>query len=233
MQINTCRVVKAFTASFAMLLLVVNFGYAQETTPTRTTPVRSNSVRSNIVERVEQKMTEAKEKNAAAREEFKEKVAEIKDENKKAAVERINTALQTINTNKTTRWANALEKLNEILSRIKTKAGELETAGADVSTLNALINEAQINIDDASEAVENQAAKEYIIEIVDEQTLREAVQPIVQQFKEDLRATLGIVTVAKDSVKEAAAGLSTVQIPSSNPQQVLEMEPGSGDDILQ
>jgi len=216
---------RAFVLVLFLLLSILFLGisYAQESSETSSGTETAGSTkiaqveakRQNILENVQKKREAAMERVKTARENFQEKLSQITDEGKKNAVERINNALSTINTNKTDRWASALEKLSDILERIKNKVSDAEANGADVSAINELITTAEGAIASATNAVETQAGKEYVIEITDEETLGQSVRTVVQQFKQDLRTVHAEVIKARDAVRQAARALVSLNTTSN------------------
>lgn len=195
------------TIIFASFILFSAVSFAQETV-TRTAQV--GQVRENVAERVAEIRVDAQQSMATKRAEVAEKVKALTDENKKAALERITEAISNINENKTSRWAAVLDLLSGIIERIKTSLATLETEGTDVTSAVALVTAAESAIADASDAVELQAGKTYILEIEGETNLGQVVRPVMQQFKQDLRTTLTSILNARDAVRQAARGLAAV-----------------------
>lgn len=135
------------------------------------------------------------------RQEFKDRLQTIRDEAKKTIVERIDTKIATINTNATIRLSSALNKLSSAITRIEDKITSDQNESQEV--LQA-IDTAKASIEAAETAVDEQASKSYIIEITDEESLRQAVSTVVQQFKSDLDTTKRSVLQAKSDTLTAA-----------------------------
>jgi len=53
------------------------------------------------------------------------------------------------------------------------------------------------------------------LEIVDENSLKQTIEPVIQQFKKDLRATHAEVVNAKKALKKLARSLSTLNPPDT------------------
>lgn len=215
-----------------MLAFITSYSSAQEIDNTlqQTRTTQTRQIRENVSDMVAEKRASMQQKNADAREKLSKDLATMSDEAKKAIVERLNTKLQTMNETKTTRWANALDTLSEILTRIEANINTLKDSGVDTTSADALVLSAQEAIENASDLVTTQAENSYIIEITDETTLRESIQPVVQKFKEDLRTTLTAVKTARDAVRLAARGLA--QLSSTNTEeQTLDLQPNPGNNI--
>ncbi len=230
------RFITSTILALALLSLFSVYSFAQELENTlqQTRTTQTRAVRENVSDMVAEKRAAMQQRNVAAREKFSEDLAAITDETKKAIVERLNTKLQTMNEAKTTRWASALDTLSEILTRIETNINVLKDSGVDTTSADTLVAGAKEAIESASVLVTTQAENSYVIEITDEATLRESIQPVVQKFKEDLRATLASVKTARDAVRLAARGLAALNtVPAENEQQTLDLQPDSGSDIIQ
>jgi hypothetical protein len=144
-------------------------------------------LRQQIKDQVQTKREEVKEIVAARKEEFKAKLQIIRDEKKKALVERIDAKLANVNLKHTDRFTQVLSNLQTLLDKISP----------DVNIL-----EAQAAIDAAQMAVENQAAKTYIITISTETALRSDAGAVTSQLRQDLVATHKLVVAAKQAVQK-------------------------------
>lgn len=180
-----------------------------------------------ITDRIIQKRLDAVERVKDKRESFREKLATIKDERKRAIVERIDNRISTINENRTNRFAEALEKLNLILDRIINKTNSLESEGVDVTELNNSIVIAQSALNNAEDAVEGQAGKEYVIEIDTESTLGSVVSSTVRDIKNDLRIVHQAVVDARTSIRKTVGQLRATMKSGNadnNPANVQSVE---------
>jgi hypothetical protein len=140
------------------------------------------------------------EKNKAIREEFKEKLKALKDEKKQTIVERIDNKITNLNKLHTDRFNNILERLGNILDRIQEKVNTLEAQEKDVSSLNSLIDISITKISEAQTAVNEQAAKDYIINIQSEQNLGQTISAVHLEFKNDIKSVRDLVKDARRSV---------------------------------
>ncbi|MBI1982026.1 MAG: hypothetical protein HYS68_00325 [Candidatus Levybacteria bacterium] len=151
-----------------------------------------------------------KEAAQQKREELKTRLQTIKDEKKKAAVERIDTKIANMNEVYTVRFVSILTKLQSVLERVSQKAAEAKANGKDTALADAAIADAQAAIDSAKTAVSAQAAKEYVVSISDEKSLRNSVGATVSQFRKDLRDVHKMVVDAKQAVQNAVKELAKV-----------------------
>ena len=154
---------------------------------------------------------EARVRFQDARDDFKEKLAEIRDAQKQRIVERIADQLEQINVRWTNHFDNVLSRLSEILAKIGTRADKLEEAGKDVASVRDAIFDAQAVIDNAQDAVNSQAVNSYIIEISDEEGLRDDVKAVRDQLHDDLTATRDVVKGARQAVHDAFQALKDVR----------------------
>lgn len=102
------------------------------------------------------------------------------------------------------------------IERIQEKVNVEKENGQDTTEIESLITSAESAIADAEEAVETQAGKEYVITITDETKLHDAVKPIVDQLKADLKNVHNVVREAKEAVVVAAKGYGVLKVNSSN-----------------
>lgn len=150
-------------------------------------------LRKQIKETVQMKREKAKEVISAKKEKFKARLQTIKDQKKQVLVERIDGKLENVNTKHTDRFTEVLGNLQMILDKISVNATE-EKVIADTKI-------AQLAIDKAKTAVENQASKTYVITISTEKALRANVGATTSQLRLDLMATHKLVVDAKQAVQ--------------------------------
>lgn len=165
-----------------------------------------------IRQRIEDKKAEILQK----REEFRAKVQEIKDEKKKEIVERIDVKMSRANERRTSIMKQALQKMTLFIERIQEKVNREKESGQNTTQIESLINTADSAIASAEQVVVAQAGKAYVITITDETKLHDAVKPIVDQLKADLKITHSIVKEAKEAVVQVAKGYGVLKVNSSN-----------------
>jgi len=155
----------------------------------------------------------------SAREEFVTQLAALKDEKKKDITEKINEDLITSNTTATDRMFAILDKLEEILTRVETKINDAKTGGTEISAQETEIANAKAALQAAIDAVTEQAAKDYVITIGTDATLRNDVGTVVSQQKLDLKTTYETVRSAKQAIRQAAKSLKSLNTMSTMPYQ--------------
>lgn len=146
----------------------------------------------------------------AAREEFKAQLATLKDAQKSAIAEKISTNLADTNTKAVDRMFEILDTLEDILTRTEGKVAEAKAAGKDTTTQESEVDNAKTALEAAKDAVTAQAAKEYIITIGTDTTLRNDVGSVVSQQKQDLKTAYETVRSAKQAVRQAAKSLKSL-----------------------
>lgn len=156
---------------------------------------------------IEKIRLEKKSEMAVKKAEFEEQLQTLKDETKKQIAEKISERLTTSNTNATNRMFEIIDKLNEIMLRIEAKVTDAKINGIDTTVQEEGIQNAKLAIQGASDAITEQAAKEYIITVGDDTTLRNDVGTVVSQQKQDLRTTYELVRSARQAVRQVAKSL--------------------------
>ncbi len=211
------------TTSLVLFIAFTAFSFAQQpvrtsqpTTPRTINPTQNDTSSGSVAERVAERKAAIQKQREENKADLTEKLTIIKTAAKSTALQKIDTSVENLNGSKTDKWALVLDTLSSVLERIKVKVESSEAEGADVSAVSQLVDSAQAAIEEASSTVETQAEKTYTFEITDEKTLRSTVQPVIQTFKQDLTNTLASVRNARDSVREAAKGLSQISTPAGS-----------------
>lgn len=181
--------------SFAMLIFP-SLVFAQEVTVSTRTPT------------LKQKINVLKNDRAGKIEEFKARLAQIKDERKKELAQRIANKIENSNKRLTDKMTRALERLSTILNKIGDKEAALKAKGEDTTNLkNAIVN-AKTAIDEAKQAVSEQAAREYSAELADDSLLKAAIGRMVSSFRLDIVSAHKTVIAAKQAVSKAISELA-------------------------
>lgn len=176
--------------------------------PAQTRPLNTTqpaNARTLVQERTNEARSTAQERVSAAREAFREKMATITDQQKLNRLTNLDTKLNEINQRRTAQLSERLERLTAILSRISSQEAALEEE--NTTTLMARITTAQNAIEDATDAVDAQAAKDYVVNITTETALRTNASTTVRQFATDIRSVHKEVVDAQDAVKAAYQAL--------------------------
>lgn len=158
--------------------------------------------------RMEEKRQELKDQMEQKREELKQRLEKIRDERKKEVVERINGQIGELNERLTNHYLDVLEKLGGLLVRIAERTDNAEERGVDVSAVRTAINEANLSIANAKEAIEVQSGKTYTIEVTSEEGLKNDVGRARQAFHDDMVSVRDAVKAAHDAVRNAATTLA-------------------------
>ncbi|HLD11584.1 MAG TPA: hypothetical protein VJB91_01625 [Patescibacteria group bacterium] len=153
-------------------------------------------------ERIKERKEEIKQNMEDIREEFKVKLEELKDERKQKIIEHLSEMYGRINDRWTDHFLRILDRLTKILDKIELRAAEVTT-----TEITDSIADARTAIADAKTAVEEQAVKEYIIDLSDEEKLGEAAQDVHEQLRADLKATREKVQDAREAVHTAFKAL--------------------------
>jgi len=167
-------------------------------------------IRKEATEEARLAREKALEKTKYSREQFAERLREMRDEKKAKVVANIDEIMANRNERWVTHWNRVLDRLALILAKIEARRDNLSSEGKDVAAVTATITKARSAIDDAQTAVNEQAAKTYVIKIESEINLGQRVRTVVHQFKQDVSATIAKVRVAKQSVQDAFKALKVV-----------------------
>lgn len=141
------------------------------------------------------------------KEEFRLNLAKIKDQRKVEILNRLNEKFARVNKNRTDHWKKVLTRLNEFLGKIKNRRDVLKNSGKDTSSVDVAINNAQLKLDEASVAVNNQADKEYIMIIASASGLKSSAGSVISAETADLRVVQRSIDAAKKAVKDALVAL--------------------------
>jgi DNA repair exonuclease SbcCD ATPase subunit len=177
-----------------------------------------------IRNQIEQKREEMQTKIEKFKEQLRERLKARINERKQAIVERVYERINNLNTRLTNHYLNVLEQLEKVLERIESRAAKAKLNGVDISKVEEAIKKAQAAIEKAKQAVIDQAKKVYAPpEISGEDTLKQEVGKLRQQFHEDIKAVEKLVKEARDAVREAAVTLGQIrgvdgfEVPSATP----------------
>ncbi|MFA9289070.1 MAG: hypothetical protein ACEQSA_04280 [Weeksellaceae bacterium] len=180
----------------------------ESTTKPNTLPVRTREALQAEKMRMQEQSMERKEQMSIKREEFTEKMTEIKDTRKQAVLENLDERVVIINKAITDRMLKNLDKMEEILARLQVKVDAAET---DTTVAQTSIDEAEIAIDAARASVEDQQAKEYVIEISNETAVKTDAKTFIQELKTDLKTVHEVVKGARQAVVLVAREVAKLQ----------------------
>lgn len=208
-------------SSFVFLISPA-YAFAEETATTTTTTASTETNEPSITpteaatktrllkkpvaslrEETKEAKTEMRDKISGTREDFRAKVSAIKDDKKKQIINNLDLRIGTINTNRTNELNKILERLTMVLGKISTKEASLKSEGKNTTKLAADIASAQTAIDAAKQAVTDQAAKVYTMNITTDTALKSAASTTIQQFMTDMKAVRAKVLAAQQAVVKA------------------------------
>jgi len=122
----------------------------------------------------------------AKKQQFEEKVMQMTEERHKQAATQISERVNRVNQNMTNAYFNYLNAIEMVLDKIETRAQIVGDAiESDMTAFLEEIASAEINIEQAREAVIAQKSKEYVAEIKSETTLGADISAIMQELRSD------------------------------------------------
>ncbi|OGY28408.1 MAG: hypothetical protein A3A61_02810 [Candidatus Woykebacteria bacterium RIFCSPLOWO2_01_FULL_43_14] len=159
----------------------------------------------------EAKKEELKLQFKTKREEFKQKLESIKDERKRLVVERLDNNMAAINKKVTDQQVVVLERLSSILDKLSNRALKAQGNGVEVGSVEEAIKVAQTQISNAQGVVATQAGKQYVITIVSDSNLGQAVSSTKQLLMADLKESRSAVAGARSAVEAALKSLASLK----------------------
>lgn len=166
---------------------------------------------------IKAKREAAKEDFEARREEQKQKREEIRDAKKKEIIDKVEQIISANNERRTNHLNEVLGRLGEITAKIQSRIEKISAQGVDVSAANSALETAKTAVSNAQAAVSEQAGKSYIVEVTDEDKLRQDAQVTFTRFKSDIKSAYNLVKSARDSVKAAIEAVKSLRpIESTN-----------------
>lgn len=183
---------------------LTNTNTSSPTTNTRT-PVRLQAPNSAVQSPAVDAMQQEQDGGAVQErmQQFRTQIQEIQDTRRRGIVQNIVEKIANANSRITQKMSSALDKLSRILQLVEEKAEGFSANGQNTTALLQAIVDAETAIDDAKNAVEEQASKQYTAEITDESTLRSVIAAMVSEFRTDISTVHDVVIAAKDAVMEA------------------------------
>jgi DNA repair exonuclease SbcCD ATPase subunit len=155
-------------------------------------------------EEIAAKKEEAQEAFKDKREAFEDKLETIRDERKQEIVENLDEKINTLNDRRTTQMIDHLGKMSEILIKVEERA---DASGKDTATVDAAISAAQGAIAAAKAKASEQAAKEYVITIGTDETLKTDVGVVMNTLQTDLKSAQALIVEARHKVSAAIKAL--------------------------
>ncbi|MCA9372115.1 hypothetical protein KC726_04415 [Candidatus Woesebacteria bacterium] len=183
----------------------------------------------NKKEEMRLQMEERKQEHIASvearRETFRFRVKELTDEEKQAALERIDSHLASANERFVEAAGNIGTKLEDILSRLEGRIADLEDRGIDTTEASAQLDVAQQALATAQAAAEEQATKEYVIDLPEDETgFKEAARATHQEMKDDFKAVKEYFKTAHDELHTLARMVGTLVTENKIPARGADTE---------
>ncbi len=166
----------------------------------------------------------AREERQNARAEFRERLAEVRNAQKRERLEHVSQMLDQINEKWAAHFDNVLLRLSEILAKIGTRADKLEEDGQDVASVRDAIADAEAAIDAAQVVVDTQAENIYVIDITDEESLKDDVKSARDELHTDLTVARDEVKTARQAVHDAFQALKDVRSVQDTGEGVTDEE---------
>ncbi len=166
----------------------------------------------------------AREERQDARDEFRERLAEVRNAQKRERLEHVSQMLDQINEKWAAHFDNVLLRLSEILAKIGTRADKLEEDGQDVASVRDAIADAEAAIDAAQVVVDTQAENIYVIDITDEESLKDDVKSARDELHTDLTVARDEVKTARQAVHDAFQALKDVRSVQDTGEGVTDEE---------
>lgn len=130
-----------------------------------------------------------------SRQQFNQNLSRIKDKRRQNILKNLDDRINNANINFTSKWNNSLDRLDMILNKVHENYPQVD------------ITSAQESIGMAKEAVAVQSEKSYILEIADEENLRQEALELLAEFRGDLAQVRSKVVEAREQVIEIARNI--------------------------
>ncbi len=148
----------------------------------RETAERSAEVRDSVAQLRERQTEELRER----REAFQSMVQEITDQARRERAERLADNINRVNENLSSRYNGFLSALELVLDKIEIRVGLTEdAAGVDLSTVYSMIDDGREMIADTREAILEQRAKIYLVDIESIETMQDDFRVTMQEMRDD------------------------------------------------
>lgn len=200
---------KITAISIGLSLLAVTAGPAlaqKPANPAVTPLIRKQRIETKVenkIENIEDRINTVRERIASKAAELRLKLQTFRDKKKAEIAERINTALNRINQNQTEQMRKHLKTMSLILNKLEARVRSGAPDIKDTATASAAIVSARTAIASASAAVEQQALKDYTIQVTSESKIATDAKTQRDRLHTDLQATRKMVQNTKQAVANA------------------------------
>jgi hypothetical protein len=168
-------------------------------------------IRMMIKDRQDKKKIEIQSK----RDEYKNQLQELNDQKKAKIAESIDTRLALLNQKATNKLTSGIEKIQVLLDKFSSRVEKAKSEGMDTTSASKAITEAELAIENAKVAIAEQAAKAYVANVDNEETLKNSIGLVVSSLRQDLKSTFEIVKIAKSKVMDVASEVSKLRYQDS------------------
>lgn len=220
---------KKLAVAILILVFLINpvatSAQAVTITPTPSPALTKSPTRQDVKDAMKEAREEFKTQMSQAREDFKTKLAALKDQRKQAIVTSFDSKITELNTRRTTQMTEHLTRLQRVLDNISTKAAALKSQGQNTATVDADITAAQAAIDAAKQALSDQAAKDYLVNITTPTALKNAASTTMRLFITDLKALFQKILAAKTAVRKAHTDMAKLMGVKVSPTGSVSVTP--------
>lgn len=160
---------------------------------------KTDTRRENIFERLDSLRERIATKEAA----LKKKLATFRNKQKAQLAERINNTLTNINEKMVTQMNRHLETITGILSKLEARVNANVANIENSAEAGLAISNAKKAIETASNAVNMQAEKDYVLVATSEAKIGEDLRGVKDQLHNDLRLVRQLIVDARQAVSKA------------------------------
>jgi len=190
--------------------------FAETSSNTTTGSLRQNATNEALIKRkitqerveakkdkIEEKISDFKEKMASREATLKAKLEAFKDQRKAQIAKRISDNLNKINESRTISMQRHLDAMSVILAKLETRVNQQTPDIKDPAAAKAAISNARATIATASATVQLQTQKDYTVQITSEAKVRADVKLQRDKLHADLLALRKTIIDSKKSVSQA------------------------------
>ena len=179
------------------------------------------------LDKMRQDRTAQRAERETMRQEFRSAVQERLDANQQTIALRVAENLNNANHNITAAYMRHLAAMSNLISRIEERINAAEERGADVAAAQSSLTNASAAAEEAKGAVDVQAAKEYVVEISDAQTIGQALRATVQQLRADHQVVREVIRAARESIRPVLQALrdAVASLTDESPAPALTPSP--------
>lgn len=167
---------------------------------------------------VDQRKAEAEKRKL----EFQAEARKRLDERQQAVAERVSDNIGRLHDRRCEHYDRYLEHLSLILGKVESRTEKLKSEGKNVASVEAAVAAAEQKIVNAQTAVDGQCAKDYTVALGEGENIGEALQRVIGQLHDDLRALWqGALREAREAVHLAVQELARAHGPTATPSPVI------------